>query len=84
MDIRVLVNMDPPEHRNYRKLVSGWFTPRAISRLEARLDLKIFWRQFAARFESIELGGPVELLHASFVAGPKHIPVRYKIRPARA
>jgi cytochrome P450 len=50
----------------------------------ARLDLKIFWRQFAERFESIELAGPVELLHASFVGGPKHIPVRYKIRPARA
>jgi len=25
-----------------------------------------------------------ELLHASFVGGPKHIPVRYRIRPARA
>jgi cytochrome P450 len=48
----------------------------------ARLDLRVFWRQFAERFESIELAGPVERLHASFVGGPKHIPVRYKIRPA--
>jgi len=48
----------------------------------ARLDLKVFWRQFAERFESIELTGPVDLLHASFVGGPKRIPVRYKIRPA--
>ena len=30
--LRMLVNMDPPEHRQYRKLVSGWFTPRAIAR----------------------------------------------------
>jgi cytochrome P450 len=36
--LRMLVNMDPPEHRDYRKLVSGWFTPRAIKRMEARLD----------------------------------------------
>jgi cytochrome P450 len=35
--LRMLVNMDPPEHRDYRRLVSGWFTPRAVKRLEARL-----------------------------------------------
>jgi cytochrome P450 len=48
----------------------------------ARLDLKVFWRHFVERFESIELAAPVELLHASFVGGPKRFPVRYKIRPA--
>jgi cytochrome P450 len=36
--LRMLVNMDPPEHRDYRKLVSGWFTPRGVARLEARLE----------------------------------------------
>ncbi|MFN8641467.1 MAG: cytochrome P450 [Candidatus Binatia bacterium] len=46
----------------------------------ARLDLKVFWRQFAERFEMIELSGPIERLHASFVGGPKHLPVRYRIR----
>ena len=46
----------------------------------ARLDLKVFWRQFAERFEMIELGGPIQRLHASFVGGPKHLPVRYRIR----
>ena len=37
--LRMLVNMDPPEHRDYRKLVSGWFTPRAIQRLKDRLEV---------------------------------------------
>jgi cytochrome P450 len=46
----------------------------------ARLDLKVFFRQFAERLESIELAGPVELLHASFVGGPKHMPVRYRFK----
>ena len=46
----------------------------------ARLDLRVFWRQFAERFESIELTGPVKLLHASFVGGPKRLPVRYRVR----
>jgi cytochrome P450 len=26
--------MDPPEHRDYRKVAAGWFTPRAIARVD--------------------------------------------------
>jgi cytochrome P450 len=48
----------------------------------ARMDLRVFFRQFAERLESIELTGPVDLLHASFVGGPKHIPIRYRFKPA--
>jgi cholest-4-en-3-one 26-monooxygenase len=33
-----LVFMDPPEHRQYRSIVSARFTPRAMSRLEQHLD----------------------------------------------
>ena len=46
----------------------------------ARMDLRVFFRQLVERFESIELAGPVELLHASFVGGPKRLPVRYRVR----
>lgn len=46
----------------------------------ARMDLRVFFRQLVDRVESIELAGPVELLHASFVGGPKHVPVRYRVR----
>jgi len=49
----------------------------------ARLDLKVFFREFAQRVESIEFAAPVQRLHASFVAGPKHVPVRYRFKPAR-
>jgi cytochrome P450 len=49
----------------------------------ARLDLQIFFRQFAERVESVELAGPIDLLHASFVGGPKHVPVRYRLKPAK-
>lgn len=47
----------------------------------ARMDLRVFFRQLVDRVESIELAGPVELLHASFVGGPKRMPIRYRIRP---
>jgi len=35
---RTLVNMDPPEHREYRKLASPWFTPRNLRILEERME----------------------------------------------
>ncbi|HEX6479566.1 MAG TPA: cytochrome P450 [Ktedonobacteraceae bacterium] len=34
---RSLLNMDPPQHRQYRNLVSSTFTPRALSRLSGRI-----------------------------------------------
>jgi len=47
----------------------------------ARMDLRVFWRQFAERLVSIEPSGPAELLHASFVGGPKRLPVKLRLRP---
>jgi cytochrome P450 len=32
--MRTVIEMDPPEHRIYRKLASGFFTPRGIDRLD--------------------------------------------------
>lgn len=34
---RSLITMDPPQHRQYRNLVSPSFTPRALSRLSGRI-----------------------------------------------
>jgi cytochrome P450 len=36
-DGRSLVSMDPPEHTKYRGLVSDWFHPRSIRKLEDRV-----------------------------------------------
>jgi cytochrome P450 len=49
----------------------------------ARMDLRVFWRHFVERVESIEPTAPIELLDSSFVGGPKHIPVRTRVRPRR-
>ena len=32
--MRVIIGMDPPEHRDYRKVAVPWFTPRAIEHAE--------------------------------------------------
>jgi len=49
----------------------------------ARLDLQVFFRQLAERLVAIEPAGPLERLHASFVGGPKRMPIRWKLRPRR-
>ena len=32
--MRAILVMDPPEHRDYRRVASPWFTPRAIGRVD--------------------------------------------------
>jgi cytochrome P450 len=34
---RHLLNMDPPEHARYRRVTSGWFTPRTIRGMEEKV-----------------------------------------------
>jgi cytochrome P450 len=34
----IMLNMDPPKHRQYRNLVNKAFTPRMVKSLEARVD----------------------------------------------
>jgi cytochrome P450 len=36
--MKTIIEMDPPEHRSFRKVASGWFTPRSLGRLDAAVD----------------------------------------------
>ena len=36
--MRTIIEMDPPEHRDFRKVASGFFTPRSIDRLDEIVD----------------------------------------------
>ena len=40
------------------------------------------YKHLLPRVEAISLTGPVERLHSSLVGGIKHLPIRYKLRPA--
>jgi cytochrome P450 len=48
----------------------------------AKLELRVVFRQLAERFEHVEPTGPPATLASSFVGGIKHLPIRYRIRPA--
>ncbi len=58
--IRQLLNMDPPEHGRYRKVSSGWFTPRAIQRLEAEVER--ITRELLDALAAVE--GEADFVHA--------------------
>ena len=35
--MRTVINMDPPDHRAFRKVGSGWFTPNSLGRMDAEI-----------------------------------------------
>ncbi len=47
----------------------------------ARMELRAYFRELLPRLESIELASPTEDIAATFVGGPKRVPIRYRIRP---
>ena len=36
--MRTIIEMDPPEHRSFRKVASSWFTPNALSRIDSAVE----------------------------------------------
>ena len=36
--MRTIIEMDPPEHRSFRKVAAPWFTPRALGRIDEEVD----------------------------------------------
>jgi cholest-4-en-3-one 26-monooxygenase len=50
----------------------------------ARLELEVIFRDLVQRLEYVEQAGPMERLRSSFVGGIKHMPIRFKMNPARA
>jgi len=49
----------------------------------ARRSQRALFAELVGRLEDVELAAPVERLAASFVAGVKHLPFRYRLAPRR-
>jgi cytochrome P450 len=47
----------------------------------ARLEIRVMFEELLRRLPDIELAGPVSRLRSNFIAGIKHMPVRFT--PAR-
>jgi cytochrome P450 len=49
----------------------------------ARLEARALYQELLPRLERIELAGPPSYVETLFVGGPKHLPIRYAVTPAR-
>ncbi|MBX3705854.1 MAG: cytochrome P450 [Pseudomonadales bacterium] len=65
-----------------RHLAFGTGPHQCLGLLLARMEMRIFFAQFIPRIEQIELAGTAEHLRASFVHGFKHLPIRFRLKPA--
>jgi cytochrome P450 len=48
----------------------------------ARLEMMVAYKHLLPRIEEVELTSPPERLHSALVGGVKHLPIRYRLRPA--
>jgi len=75
--MRTIIEMDPPEHRDFRKVASGFFTPRSIHRLDeivaecAKGQIDKLGEEGEADFvESIAQRHPLRVLSTILGIGP--------------
>ncbi|MBI1211743.1 MAG: cytochrome P450 [Alphaproteobacteria bacterium] len=63
--VRSLVQMDNPDHSNYRRLTQSWFMPQNLRRLEARIReiAKSFIDRMAAHGERCDFARDVAFLY---------------------
>ncbi len=77
---------DPFEFRINRKpnrhLAFGTGPHQCLGLILARMEMRIFFEQLIPRIEHMELAGDPERLQASFVHGFKHMPIRFRLKPA--
>ncbi len=45
----------------------------------ARMEMRVLWEELFARLDSVELDGAPRNMQASFVCGPKSVPIRFKM-----
>ncbi|MEM7077622.1 MAG: cytochrome P450 [Pseudomonadota bacterium] len=64
------------DRRNARHhLAFGFGVHRCMGNRLAEMQLRVLWEEIMARFESVEVTGPVERVQSSFVRGYSHMPV---------
>lgn len=57
--MRTIITMDPPEHRDYRKVASGYFTPKGVTNLD-----EIVRESAKAVFDDLDAEGKCDFIEA--------------------
>ncbi|MEE8165200.1 MAG: cytochrome P450 [Myxococcota bacterium] len=69
--MRTIIDMDPPEHRDFRKVASHWFTPRALARIDEVIDRSA--REVVDRLESTNAEGECDFARDIATAHPLRV-----------
>ncbi|MFP6625683.1 MAG: cytochrome P450 [Deltaproteobacteria bacterium] len=72
MDVRPIVMMDPPEHTDFRRLVSKGFTPRAVAEFEPEVR-----RYVIERIEALRSMGEGDVIPELFKPLPSFVVAHY-------
>jgi cytochrome P450 len=67
------------ERNPNRHLAFGYGAHLCLGQHLAKMEMRILWEELMPRLESLELAGEPKLAVASFVGGPKRLPIRYKL-----
>jgi len=62
-----------------RHLAFGYGAHLCLGQHLAKMEMRILWEELIPRLKSLELAGEPKLAVASFVGGPKRLPIRYKL-----
>src|SRR5258706_1807623 len=62
-----------------RHLAFGYGAHVCLGQHLAKMEMRILWEELLARIDAVELGGTPLLSQASFVNGPKKLPIRYRL-----
>ncbi|MEG9862292.1 MAG: cytochrome P450 [Parvularculales bacterium] len=62
-----------------RHLALGYGVHVCLGQHLARLEMRILWEELIKRLESVEMTGPMTRVAASFVSGPKSLPIRFTL-----
>ncbi len=62
-----------------RHLAFGYGAHLCLGQHLAKMEMRILWEELLPRLQSLELAGEPKLSVGSFVGGPKHLPIRYKL-----
>lgn len=61
-----------------RHLALGYGPHVCLGQHLARLEMRIFWEELVPRLHHVEMTGPLKRVSASFVSGPKSLPIAFQ------
>ncbi len=69
-----------PDRTPNRHIGFGYGAHICLGQHLARLEMKTLWEEMIPRLEFVEMTGEGQWQESEFVCGPKHIPIRYKLK----